>query len=375
MKILVLTHTLYPESIGGRQKYCYYLSKELAHNGNFVGIVFWRVQGNYDFDSVRPDSLFRIYPIDHKLHRFIPVGAIIYLLKSLFACIFESYDIVLSNSIYFPLLTAFFLRLILRKPYIHVVHDIIEPKKVRAKTPLSIFLRIAYNKANGIIAVSDEIKELVSQTTSSSVMVYYIPPGVDDKFFNIPIKVTSDQDDVCKIFTSRRLEVSKGVDVLIKAVSFLVNKEKLRLYTYVVGDGSEAKKLHQLAKELGVENYIHFTGFIDENLMINLLQVSDVCVVPSRYEGTPIALLEYMAAAKPVIATRIGGITSILRNEDVLVEADNPDMLAIKLKSLIENKELRIKLGILNRHTARMNYSWSVISKKIKKVIQRHIFP
>lgn len=109
-----------------------------------------------------------------------------------------------------------------------------------------------------------------------------------------------------------RLEYVKGYDLLIEAISILVNKKHLDIHLCLVGDGSQRSVLEQKIAEANLQNNIMLAG-----LQVNpypFVYAADLFVCPSRQEGFNIAILEAMILGKPIIATNTAGPSEILKN-------------------------------------------------------------
>ena len=131
----------------------------------------------------------------------------------------------------------------------------------------------------------------------------------------------------------------KGVDVLVNACALVEPRIRLEVY----GAGADLGKLERQAAELGVEARFH--GFVDD--MTGRLDELDLFVLPSRTENLPIAVLEAMANALPVVATRVGGVPELVVDGEtgVVVGPDDPQELAAAIQELALSPELRQKLG------------------------------
>ena len=132
-----------------------------------------------------------------------------------------------------------------------------------------------------------------------------------------------------RIGTVTRLDRWKGVDTLLSACARVHTAVRLDVF----GDGPERAALQTQARALGVDATFH--GFVAEAR--DRVGDMDVFVLPSRAENFPIAILEAMACAVPVVATRVGGIPELVRDGDggVLVEADDAEGMAQAIESLI----------------------------------------
>lgn len=138
--------------------------------------------------------------------------------------------------------------------------------------------------------------------------------------------------DACRIGWVGRLSEEKGPDVMLAAMALLPPHITLSF----VGDGSSRYALELSAEQLGVSHRVTFHGAIPD--ASTLLPAFDVLALSSRTEGTPMVILEAMAAETPIVATRVGGVPDVLSPDDaVLVESDRPDLLAAALRATLDD--------------------------------------
>jgi glycosyltransferase involved in cell wall biosynthesis len=139
-----------------------------------------------------------------------------------------------------------------------------------------------------------------------------------------------------------RLESHKGIDVLLDACARLAAQPSA-VHLDIYGDGSLGGELRRRAGRLGVDVTFHgrVTGVRDR------LLDADIFVLPSRGENLPITILEAMAAALPVVATRVGGIGELVDDgvTGLLVEPDDVDGLAGALSALARDPHGRAAMG------------------------------
>ncbi len=143
----------------------------------------------------------------------------------------------------------------------------------------------------------------------------------------------------------------KGYDVMCRALSVLQRRSPGIHYLIVgTGDPGYERTLRELVRSLGLEAQVHFTGFQDP--VYPALAAMDVYVHPAIMEGFGIALLEAMAAGKPVVATTTGGIPDIVVHEEtgLLVEPGNPEALASAIGVLLEDTSRRAVMGKAGRN-------------------------
>jgi glycogen synthase len=149
-----------------------------------------------------------------------------------------------------------------------------------------------------------------------------------------------------------RMVPKKGFDVLLRAFAECRRATKtLRLN--LIGDGPERGALESLAHELGLIDCVAFLGSQDHEAVVRTMQTSQFVVVPSRDEPFGLVALEAMAVGKPVVATPVGGLPEVLEGADaVLVEPDNPMVLAEAITAMLARIEREPQFGSHNREVA-----------------------
>ena len=140
-----------------------------------------------------------------------------------------------------------------------------------------------------------------------------------------------------------RLYRRKRVEVLLRAAAQLRQRIR-RLEVRLVGDGPRADALHKLARELHLESTATWLGDISRSSLAGEYNRAHVFCLPSVQEGFGIVLLEAMAAAKPVVASRSSAIPEVLPH-GMLVEPESPDALAAGILDLYESAERRAQLA------------------------------
>ena len=202
-------------------------------------------------------------------------------------------------------------------------------------------------------------------------MFRIVPPGVDtDRFRHQPYH--TDADILPKnvivnrpaIFTLGRLVEWKGHKYLIEAIR-LVN-EKYKVHLLIGGEGTLRQELGSLVREKGIEDCVTFLGHIPGHLMNIYYSFADIYVQPSiidkdgTTEGLGVTILEAMACETPCIGSNVGGIPDIIRDGEngFLVNPANPEQLAEKIIFLLNNEELRERMGKRGRTFVEENYSW-----------------
>ena len=125
----------------------------------------------------------------------------------------------------------------------------------------------------------------------------------------------------------------------------------------MIGDGPDRPAVERRAHELGVMRDTLFLGYQEE--VAPFYAAFDAMILPSINEGTPVSAIEALAAGRPVVATRVGGVPDVVREgeDGFLVEAGDVDALAERLARLAADPELRERLGAAGRARVIPRYS------------------
>lgn len=138
----------------------------------------------------------------------------------------------------------------------------------------------------------------------------------------------------------------------------------------LAGEGELAEQLRTLARELGIEQRTQFLGRC-ENIGA-LLEVSDVCVLSSKAEGFSNAILEYMAAGRPVVATNVGGAPEVVIEGETghLVESGDDEMMAQRIISLLREPEKARAMGERGRQIVKEKFSCEAQLKRTEQLYE-----
>lgn len=218
----------------------------------------------------------------------------------------------------------------------------------------SLLYSFAEKRLAGVITVSGTLRDaLVSRHGLPPERVALIPNPVDTAEFD---HSNFDAGPLIEKFGLRgrlvlgalgRLEWQKGYPYLIDAVRILTGKDpelKEKLVCLIGGAGRLETQLKRLCAEAGVAGNVVFCGEVAPK---EFLSAVDIFVMPSLLEGQPLALLEAMAMAKPIVATDIPGIndTAVSGSEALLVPPKDPERLAAALAELVRDHARAAGLG------------------------------
>jgi glycogen(starch) synthase len=144
-----------------------------------------------------------------------------------------------------------------------------------------------------------------------------------------------------------RLAAEKGFDVALRALSQLDGRWR-DVRMIITGDGEERSRLEALSRELGQAKRVHFTGGIANQDVAATLNKATLVLVPSRWqEPFPIICLEAGLMARPVVASRVGGIPELVEHGEtgLLVEPEKPEAVACGIEALLDNHDRMRAMG------------------------------
>jgi glycosyltransferase involved in cell wall biosynthesis len=214
--------------------------------------------------------------------------------------------------------------------------------------------------ADGVIAVSEEVrKELVESGVNPS-MITAIPNGIDLSLYRQKSKRSSkrqaeDRDGADRrsflIGTLARLSREKGIDTLIEAAKIVVTSYPSARFV-IGGTGPLRAELDKKVRDLRLEPYVRMPGFVDD--VPGFLSALDLYVLPSDSEGIGLAVIEAMAAGLPVVATRVGGVPEAVIDgvTGILVPPRQPKGLAQAIVRLLVDPDLAKTMGASGRERA-----------------------
>ena len=235
-----------------------------------------------------------------------------------------------------------------------------------------------------VVANSDAWTTNTSATSKAiepgaSTPPHVIPMGVDiARFANgerAALRRSLPDDQFLLLFVGRLVE-KKGCDDLLRALALLPPALGQRTTLWIVGDGDQKTILEKTATDLGIDRQMRFWGAVSNQNLPDFYAAADLFIAPSiearsgDTEGQGVVILEAFAARAGVLATRIGGISSMVRDQatGLLVEPGNPRALAAAIDQLLNDLELRKRLADNAFAEVTARYSWARIAGEFEKL-------
>jgi D-inositol-3-phosphate glycosyltransferase len=211
---------------------------------------------------------------------------------------------------------------------------------------------IACSADSVVVWTKDEKDAIVDYCDIDPAKVSVIPPGVDLSRFR-PMSQSQSREflgygEGKNILFVGRLEPLKGLDVLFRAVAALEDLGDVTLNIVGGDENSEEKaRLQTLASRMKLTQNVRFVGSVSQDELPLHYNAADVCVLPSHYESFGLAALEAAACGRPVVASEVGGLPTIVNNGSTgfLVEPKHSDTMAERLCELLGDDMLRSRMG------------------------------
>jgi len=203
-----------------------------------------------------------------------------------------------------------------------------------------------------------------------------VPPGVDHAFFSPGdqrgARLALGLGDHPVLLFVGRIQPLKALDVAIAALSTLAQRDAVLL---AVGGPSgaagadEMDRIQRLAEQLGVGDRVRFVPPQPHHLLSTYYRAADVCLVPSRSESFGLVALEAAACGIPVVASAVGGLTTLVDHgrTGFLVDSRDPERFAEAAARVLDDPDLARTMGAAGAARAR-TYTWSTTAGRLRRI-------
>lgn len=275
---------------------------------------------------------------------------------------------------------------ILGIPHIASVHS--SEVTLLSKLPMkNEIIKFIFANSNYVISASSHRAiELLSHTSSEFAenarkKIHVIPIGVDISRFSC-VEDKESMKTKCGIksrfvvlFAGRLVEV-KGCEYLIQGFRKVIDSFK-DVQLVIVGYGPLEESLKKKVRDLGLEEYVVFKGFVENSYIHEYYAMADIVVIPSIVdsfgfqEGFPVVLIESLAAGKAIISTKTKGIMEAIqdRYNGILVDQKDADKIADALLELLRNEFLRDKIST-NALESGKKYDWDIVANEYLELME-----
>jgi len=193
-----------------------------------------------------------------------------------------------------------------------------------------------------------------------------VPPAASGADVRAELGIAADAP---VIGTVSVLRPQKALDVLLRASKILV-EDFPGLRVLIAGEGDRRFALEDLTNELGLQDTVMFLGVRTD--VPDVLAALDVAVSTSDYEGSPLSVMEYMEAARPVVATRVGGIPDLIDDgeQGLVVEPQDPAAFAAAVAQLLRDPERARRMGERGRERRRTEFDIDVMVRRLEALYE-----
>jgi glycosyltransferase involved in cell wall biosynthesis len=237
---------------------------------------------------------------------------------------------------------------------------------------------IEFASADGLTVISEEVKKQLVDMGADAQKILVNPNGVDTEMFS-PNKTNPilrshyglESNFVCGF--SGSFDVYHGVDVLARAMRGIKASVPSAKFLFI-GDGKMRHNVEEIIRQSKMESDTIFTGLIPHAQVPEHLAICDALFVPvvpnsdgSEFFGSPTKLFEYMAMQKPIVASAVGQLRSVLKHEinALLVSPNDPDALAEQTIRIFQSPDLAHSIAAQAREDAIRNYTWSMNAQRV----------
>jgi glycosyltransferase involved in cell wall biosynthesis len=233
--------------------------------------------------------------------------------------------------------------------------------------------------SDAIICPSNVTRDYLASLGLSRKLVTVIPNGVSPSDF-CPSPLPSRDGRVPVLLYIGTLADWQGLDVVIKALPRILEQQAVRLHIVGRGRSRQRKLLAKQIRKLGVEGSVVVQPAVPHHEVPALIAESDICLAPLGLNdrnvtqgACPIKVLEYMASARPLVASNMPIVRELVR-EDVdalLFSPNDPDDLARQVRALLNDFELSKRLSGSATERALTKFTWHEAQKKLVKVYEK----
>jgi len=228
--------------------------------------------------------------------------------------------------------------------------------------------RMALRRFHAIAAVSDAVREQLVESGVPAGKIQTIANGIDVQAFERAVSTAGMPASADKVIgVVARLDLKKGFQYLFEAVRELVHAFP-GIRVVITGEGPDRGAVARMIVRNGLENWVVLAG--QQSNMAAIYAAMDIFVLPSLDEGLPMTVLEAMAASRPVIATRVGAVPGVVRDQETGLLVDPADAAGLRhaLARLLADAELCRRLGAQGHEWVRLNYTAEAMASRYRQM-------
>jgi len=236
--------------------------------------------------------------------------------------------------------------------------------------PLGMQRRVIRHYDRVITSSRESAREIQRAFGVSARKMRMVYNGLDAEFFH-PMNGEPKKPQTL-LFVGNTDDAKKGIHYLLRAMTLLPDSVTLT----VVDEGLPVKTYApELARKLGLNSRVIFTGRISAEKLRRFYNTAEVAVLPSLYEGFGLPAAEAMACGTPVVATQAGALPEVVGEEGggILVPPRDPRALAAAILKILREEELRKRMGVLGRQRVESLFTWPKVAERTVEVYKELI--
>ena len=239
-----------------------------------------------------------------------------------------------------------------------------------------LFEKMSCKLGDVIISTNETYRRLaVSRHGAAPEKIFVVRNDPDIKVYNHKLRPKiSSGNGKAKLLFLGGINSQDGVDILIEALNYLVNHHNEKNFVCnILGRGDAFESVKNAAVQYGLDKYINFTGWVmDKQTVIDYLLSSDICIEPAPYNelnrhSTFIKVMEYMSVGKPIVAFDLKETRYSTNENAILVPKNDIKEFAKAIKRLIDDPDLRKKIGTAALARIQNELNWENASRNLSK--------
>jgi D-inositol-3-phosphate glycosyltransferase len=266
-------------------------------------------------------------------------------------------------------------------PHITMFHTLAHLKQLANPDETEPFIRLEMERrliqqADYIIASTyEERRQIIRHCGATQGQVRVIPCGIDLKLFKpqdqqqARIKLGLRQHESVVLFVGR-LDPFKGPDLLLRSAAMMEEKAQIVIVGGKSSNDKDRQQLKELTSQLKISKRVRFIDAQPQFKLPAIYSAADVTVVPSYHESFGLAAVESLACCTPVIATRAGGLTTVIQNNKTgFLVPRGPGFFAERLDSLLQNPTMLVQMSMAARPSV-LQFSWKNVASKVQELYE-----
>jgi glycosyltransferase involved in cell wall biosynthesis len=266
-----------------------------------------------------------------------------------------------------------FFKLFFRKRFVFDQHDI-NPELYEAKfnrrdvawRALKLAERLTFRTADISIATNESYRRIaIERGGMDPDRVFVVRSGPNlDRVREVPPDASWKKGRAYLVAYIGVIGGQEGIDLLLEAVAHVTrNKGRQDVQFAVMGSGPELASVRALSTELGLDDYVTFTGRVDDATLFTVLSTADVCVNPDRFnqmndKSTMNKIMEYMALGKPIVQFDLTEGRVSAQEASVYADRNNPADFGDRILALLDDPERRRSMGEFGRRRVHDELAW-----------------